>query len=122
MANSPALAPASTAGPVCSDSPAPVETISAIVSTICQTVDRLVPDLAHRPCESLITYVKDRPGHDRRYAIDASKIRDELGWEPQQDFAAGVELTVKWYLENPKWVQRIHSGDYQRERLGLEGS
>ena len=93
-----------------------------IVSTICQTVDRLVPDLAHRPCESLITYVKDRPGHDRRYAIDASKIRDELGWEPQQDFAAGVELTVKWYLENPKWVQRIHSGDYQRERLGLEGS
>lgn len=90
-----------------------------IVKTICATVDRLRPDLKHGPCESLITYVTDRPGHDRRYAIDASKIRDELGWQPQQNFADGIELTVRWYLENSDWVQRVLSGDYRRERLGL---
>lgn len=90
-----------------------------IVKTICATVDRLKPGLTHSPCESLINYVTDRPGHDRRYAIDASKIKDELGWEPQQDFAAGIELTVKWYLDNPEWVKRVQSGDYRRERLGL---
>ena len=90
-----------------------------IVKTICQTVDRLKSDLAHSPCESLITYVQDRPGHDRRYAIDASKIKNELGWEPKQNFASGIELTVQWYLDNADWVQRIQSGDYRRERLGL---
>jgi dTDP-glucose 4,6-dehydratase len=90
-----------------------------IVKTICATVDRLRPNLSHRPCESLITYVKDRPGHDRRYAIDASKIRDELGWEPKQNFADGIELTVQWYLDHAEWVQRVQSGDYRRERLGL---
>lgn len=90
-----------------------------IVRTICATIDRLHPGLPHAPSESLITYVKDRPGHDRRYAIDASKIRDELGWVPRQEFAAGIEATVQWYLDNPTWVQRVKSGDYQRERLGL---
>ncbi len=90
-----------------------------IVNTICDTVDRLQPGLAHAPCRSLITYVKDRPGHDRRYAIDASKITAELGWSPQQDFASGIEKTVRWYLDNPEWVSRVLSGDYQRERLGL---
>jgi len=90
-----------------------------IVKTICATVDRLCPELAHRPCESLITYVQDRPGHDRRYAIDATKIRDELGWEPQADFVAGIESTVRWYLDNSQWVERIQSGSYRRERLGL---
>lgn len=90
-----------------------------IVRTVCATIDRICPGLPHAPSESLITYVKDRPGHDQRYAIDASKIRDELGWVPQQDFAVGIEATVQWYLDNPTWVRRVQSGDYQRERLGL---
>lgn len=90
-----------------------------IVNTICQTVDRLRPGLPHAPCESLKTFVTDRPGHDRRYAIDASKIKNDLGWEPKQDFAGGIELTVQWYLDNPEWVTRVQSGDYRRERLGL---
>lgn len=90
-----------------------------IVRTICHTVDRLCPGLPHAPCEQLITYVADRPGHDRRYAIDASRITRELGWQPQQDFAAGIELTVKWYMEHPEWVARVRSGQYRGERLGL---
>jgi dTDP-glucose 4,6-dehydratase len=67
----------------------------------------------------LIKYVKDRPGHDRRYAIDATKIENELGWKPQQDFQSGLELTVRWYLENRVWVDRVQSGKYRGERLGL---
>ncbi|MCE9604257.1 MAG: dTDP-glucose 4,6-dehydratase [Planctomycetia bacterium] len=90
-----------------------------IVRTICSIVDRLRPDLAHAPCESLVKYVKDRPGHDRRYAIDASKIKRELGWEPRQNLATGLEATVRWYLDNPTWIERITSGVYARERLGL---
>jgi dTDP-glucose 4,6-dehydratase len=90
-----------------------------IVKTICSIVDRLRPDLAHRPCEGLLKYVKDRPGHDRRYAIDASKIKRELGWEPKQNLKTGLEATVRWYLDNPTWVGRITSGVYARERLGL---
>ena len=73
-----------------------------------------------RPCSSLITFVKDRPGHDRRYAIDASKIRRELGWRPEHDLDAGLRLTVAWYMNNPEWVERIASGGYRRERLGFE--
>lgn len=91
----------------------------SIVQMICSTVDRLRPGLAHEPCANLITYVKDRPGHDRRYAIDASKIADELGWTPQQDFQSGLELTIRWYLENPTWVGRVLNGKYRGERLGL---
>lgn len=90
-----------------------------IVKTICAAVDRRCPELKHGPCESLITYVKDRPGHDRRYAIDASKIRDELGWEPTTDFTSGIESTVDWYLDHADWVERVQSGSYRRERLGL---
>lgn len=90
-----------------------------IVRTICATLDRLCPELPHTPCKSLITYVADRPGHDRRYAIDASKIRQQLGWQPTTSFAAGMEATVRWYLQNPAWVRRVLSGDYRRERLGL---
>lgn len=90
-----------------------------IVKTICSIVDRLRPELAHKPCESLLKYVKDRPGHDRRYAIDASKIKRELGWEPKQNLKTGLEATVRWYLDNPTWVGRITSGVYARERLGL---
>jgi dTDP-glucose 4,6-dehydratase len=90
-----------------------------VVETICRIVDELRPGLAHAPCSSLITFVRDRPGHDRRYAIDASKIRRELGWRPEHDFASGMRRTVQWYLDNPQWVARVASGAYQRERLGL---
>jgi dTDP-glucose 4,6-dehydratase len=67
---------------------------------------------------SLITFVTDRPGHDLRYAIDASKIQRELGWEPQEDFESGFRKTVQWYLDNETWWQNILTGDYQLSRLG----
>lgn len=92
-----------------------------IVKTICRTIDRLRPGLPHGSSESLISFVSDRPGHDRRYAIDATKIKETLGWVPQQDFESGIELTVQWYLDNPEWVQRILTGDYRLERVGLNG-
>ncbi|MCH2203652.1 MAG: dTDP-glucose 4,6-dehydratase [Fuerstiella sp.] len=91
-----------------------------IVKTICRAVDRYCPDLPHTPCDSLITYVKDRPGHDRRYAIDASKLRDDLNWVPNTDFSTGIETTVRWYLDHSDWVERVQSGNYRRQRLGLE--
>ena len=94
------------------------QTNISIVKQICGLVDRLCPGLPHGACESLIQYVRDRPGHDRRYAIDATKIQSELGWRPQQDFASGLERTVRWYLENTEWVERVQSGKYRRERLG----
>jgi dTDP-glucose 4,6-dehydratase len=90
-----------------------------IVRTICQTVDQLRPDLAHSPCCDLITFVRDRPGHDRRYAIDASKIERELGWRPTRDLETGLLETARWYLDNQRWVERISSGGYRRQRLGL---
>ena len=93
------------------------ETNLQIVKSICGTVNRLLPDLPHR-CEDLITFVSDRPGHDHRYAIDASKIKAELGWEPTTKLTQGIEYTVKWYIENPEWVKDVTSGKYLRERLG----
>ena len=90
-----------------------------VVRTICRTVDALRPGLAHAPCESLVTFVKDRPGHDRRYAIDFSKIHRELGWSPRETFDTGIERTVRWYLDNTPWVERVQSGGYRQERLGL---
>jgi dTDP-glucose 4,6-dehydratase len=92
-----------------------------VVRTICAIVDELRPNLRHRPCSSLITYVKDRPGHDRRYAIDAGKIRSALGWTPRENFDSGLRRTIQWYLDHPEWVDRITSGKYRRERLGLGG-
>jgi dTDP-glucose 4,6-dehydratase len=89
-----------------------------VVRGICTIVDELRPDLPHRPCEKLITFVQDRPGHDRRYAIDASKARRELGWKPQQDFVSGMRRTVEWYIDNPRWVERVTSGVYCGERWG----
>ena len=77
------------------------------------------PACPMRRARSLITFVQDRPGHDRRYAIDAGKIRRELGWQPEHDFASGLRRTVQWYLDNPRWVERVQSGKYRRERLGL---
>ncbi|MCK9281422.1 MAG: GDP-mannose 4,6-dehydratase, partial [Melioribacteraceae bacterium] len=72
--------------------------------------------------ESLIEYVKDRPGHDRRYAIDSSKIQNELGWKPDYKFEQAIENTVKWYVENKNWWERIISGDYQKYYQDLYGN
>jgi dTDP-glucose 4,6-dehydratase len=91
-----------------------------LVHAVCDLVDQLRPDLPHRPCRSLITFVKDRPGHDRRYAIDATKIKRELGWQPQQVLESALRKTVDWYLSNDQWVERVTSGKYQRERLGMK--
>ena len=90
-----------------------------VVETICQTVDNLRPGLPHATCTSLIRFVRDRPGHDRRYAMDTTKIERELGWRPQVAFESGLKRTVQWYLDHPQWVERVTSGSYQRERLGL---
>ncbi|MFO1417396.1 MAG: dTDP-glucose 4,6-dehydratase [Methylotetracoccus sp.] len=90
-----------------------------VVNTLCALLDELLPDSPHRPHDRLITYVADRPGHDQRYAIDASKIRQELGWEPQESFESGLRRTVRWYLDNDDWCQRVMTGEYRGERLGL---
>ena len=90
-----------------------------VVKTICQVVDELAPPLASGSRESLITYVKDRPGHDRRYAIDATKITTELQWQPSVTFEEGIRRTISWYLSNAEWINRVQSGDYRRERLGV---
>jgi len=90
-----------------------------VVDAICDAVDAERPGLAHAPCRSLITFVRDRPGHDRRYAMDATKIKRELDWRPSLDFEAGLKLTVQWYLNNREWVKGVTSGSYRRERLGL---
>jgi dTDP-glucose 4,6-dehydratase len=90
-----------------------------VVEAITESVDELVPNLPHAPCHGLISFVTDRPGHDRRYAIDASKIREKLGWEPQESFRSGLRRTVQWYLDNHDWVEGVTSGKYRRQRLGL---
>ena len=90
-----------------------------VVRTICAVLDQLLPDSPHRPHERLVTFVTDRPGHDRRYAIDASKIARDLGWTPAESFESGLRKTVQWYLDNPRWWRRVQDGSYQRERLGL---
>jgi dTDP-glucose 4,6-dehydratase len=89
-----------------------------VVKTICQILDDLVPK--DDKYELQITYVADRPGHDMRYAIDASKIQWELGWTPQETFESGIRKTVQWYLDNQDWCQHVQDGSYQRERLGSE--
>ena len=83
-----------------------------VVQTICTLMDRWRPESPHHPHESLITNVADRPGHDRRYAIDESKISSELGWKPKESFSTGVEKTIRWYLDHQDWVQRVRSGSY----------
>lgn len=89
-----------------------------VVKTICKILDELKPRLEGKTYTSLITFVNDRPGHDLRYAIDASKIERELGWKPQESFETGIRKTVQWYLNNLEWCQRVQDGSYQRERLG----
>jgi dTDP-glucose 4,6-dehydratase len=90
-----------------------------VVKTICALLDAKRPLPDGRKHESLITYVKDRPGHDRRYAIDSSKLQRELGWQPSHTFESGIEATVDWYLANQPWVQRVLDGSYRMERLGV---
>jgi dTDP-glucose 4,6-dehydratase len=89
-----------------------------LVRMLCQILDELKPNSAIGRYENLITFVQDRPGHDLRYAIDTSRIRDELDWQPQEDFASGFRKTVEWYLDNHAWWERILSGDYQLQRQG----
>lgn len=83
-----------------------------VVTAICNLLDELSPNQEIGPRKRLITYVKDRPGHDRRYAIDARKIKQELGWEPAENFEAGIRKTVAWYLDNQDWVENVRSGAY----------
>ncbi|MCE0493760.1 dTDP-glucose 4,6-dehydratase [Vibrio salinus] len=94
-----------------------------VVEIICDLLEELRPD---KPAgvsryKDLITYVKDRPGHDIRYAIDASKIERLLGWKPEETFESGIRKTVEWYLDNKKWWSRVLDGSYSRERLGVKG-
>ncbi len=89
-----------------------------VVDTLCALLDELVPDSAHRPHAGLKTFVTDRPGHDRRYAIDAGKIKRELGWAPQESFDSGLRATVAWYLKHRDWCERVTNGSYRGERLG----
>ena len=86
-----------------------------VVHRICDGVDRLAPPLADgRPRRALITYVKDRPGHDRRYAIDCTRLERELGWRQAETFASGFDKTIRWYLDNRAWVDRVRSGAYRQ--------
>ena len=89
-----------------------------VVNTICEILDTLVPK--DTKYAELITYVQDRPGHDRRYAIDSSKMQRELDWTPEETFETGLRKTVQWYLDNSTWCQNVQDGSYQRERLGVE--
>jgi dTDP-glucose 4,6-dehydratase len=85
-----------------------------VVNAICGILDELRPDSPFAPHASLITFVKDRPGHDRRYAIDAGKIERELGWKPLETFETGIRKTVAWYLDHMNWVEDVTSGHYRQ--------
>ena len=92
-----------------------------VVTSLCQILDQKVD--SHPPglsrFEELITFVTDRPGHDQRYAIDAGKIQNELGWTPEETFETGLAKTIDWYLDNQTWCDHVLDGSYQGERLGL---
>jgi dTDP-glucose 4,6-dehydratase len=85
----------------------------AIVKTICALLDQLRPRADGQSYATQITHVKDRPGHDRRYAIDARKIESELGWRPAETFDSGIRKTVRWFLDHPEWVAEVQSGAYR---------
>lgn len=89
-----------------------------VVDTLCAILDELIPHSSHIPHAQFKHFVTDRPGHDRRYAIDASKIKRELGWEPQETFESGMRATVQWYIDNASWCKRVMDGSYLGERLG----
>jgi dTDP-glucose 4,6-dehydratase len=90
-----------------------------VVHVICDTLDRIRPRVDGLSYREQIKFVADRPGHDFRYAIDASKLESDLGWAPQESFESGIDTTIRWYLDNEAWWQNILSGAYQGERLGL---
>jgi dTDP-glucose 4,6-dehydratase len=93
-----------------------------VVHQLCTILDELLPESPHVPHKKLIEFVTDRPGHDQRYAIDATKIEQELGWRPEETFSTGLRKTVQWYIDNTTWCQRVLDGSYQQERLGLKES
>jgi dTDP-glucose 4,6-dehydratase len=93
-----------------------------VVRAICKALDKFMPESIHCSHSHLIEFVTDRPGHDARYAIDASKIKHELGWEPLESFESGIEKTVQWYLQNSDWWSPIRDGTYNGERLGITKS
>ena len=86
-----------------------------VATIVCDLLDELLPASPHRPHRSLITFVADRPGHDKRYAIDSAKITAQLGWRPREDFESGLRRTIEWYLANRDWWQRVQSGAYRRQ-------
>ena len=90
-----------------------------IVNKICSILDEIKPRKNGLSYKKLITYVEDRPGHDFRYAIDASKIKDDLGWTPKETFDSGIKKTINWYLDNEGWWRAIQDKNYSQERLGL---
>lgn len=93
-----------------------------VVQAVCALLDDLAPLPGGRPRDRLISFVADRPGHDLRYAIDSSKVEAELGWRPRYTFESGLRSTVEWYLGNQMWCDRVQSGAYRGERLGLGGA
>jgi dTDP-glucose 4,6-dehydratase len=90
-----------------------------LVNKLCEILDELLPDSPHRPHNQSIIYVTDRPGHDRRYAIDFTKLQQDLGWQPQEDIESGLRKTVRWYLDNQAWCQQVTADKYDLERLGV---
>ena len=90
-----------------------------VVKSICALLDELEPNGTIGSYENLITFVEDRPGHDLRYAIDSTRISTELGWHPRETFETGLRKTVQWYLTHRRWWQRIRSGTYAGQRLGV---
>jgi len=83
-----------------------------VVHQLCDILDVIKPDMAGKPRRDLINFVKDRPGHDRRYAMDFSRLKNDLGWQPDESFETGIEKTIKWYIDNKGWVERVRSGEY----------
>jgi dTDP-glucose 4,6-dehydratase len=90
-----------------------------VVNTICALLDTRRPRADGKPRNTQVTYVADRPGHDRRYAIDATKLKSELGWQPAHTFERGIADTVDWYLDHQDWVRRVLDGSYRLERIGV---
>jgi len=89
-----------------------------VINTLCDLLDEMLPDSPHIPHKNLITFVKDRPGHDERYAMDFEKLNKELGWSPDHNFEEGLRETTRWYLDNQDWCEKIHKRSYDGKRLG----